>query len=405
MNDKTILARLRRRWNGQEKDRIIWNQGILPNFISPNGEYKPISFTCYQLYKILQESFSYQNLYKHLKKYEMEGFLISKLITNKNNRKERIYSFSEKTLRWGCYRIKYILNNHEKIKAQKLFELLQDYNHPKKIYDNYIKKKISKSNALNTLQYIIDLGSMFENHQLESSFLLNVFKYFVRLSKKDKKLFSYLEEVAISHEKLKLQKKAFDYILKYFPDSPIKNLSRKFTETSYLYFSKAKNLHDYMLTNGDYSLYRLFRSTKNSLKELKDQKLLDFHILAQEKLKKYRIYIQMLSYGDYDPLINCMVYNWSHIRVVYKKIKNFEQEPYKIILSANLRNQNNDFWRLTDRNFYFVLKIFNTVLKIKEQDIFVAFPPLHKSERGGMRYKSPIKIFSEKTDFIVYLQR
>ena len=51
MNDKTILARLKRRWQGQEKDRVIWSQGILPNFISPNGEYKPISFTCYHYHK------------------------------------------------------------------------------------------------------------------------------------------------------------------------------------------------------------------------------------------------------------------------------------------------------------------------------------------------------------------
>ena len=74
MNEKTILARLKRKWQGQEKDRIIWNEGIVPNFITLDGIYNPISFTCYQLYKILQESFSYQNLYKYLRKYEIEGF-------------------------------------------------------------------------------------------------------------------------------------------------------------------------------------------------------------------------------------------------------------------------------------------------------------------------------------------
>ena len=72
MIEKTILARLKRKWQGQEKDRVIWNQGIVPNFISPNGEYNPSSFTCYQLWIILQDSFSYQNLYKHLKYYELE---------------------------------------------------------------------------------------------------------------------------------------------------------------------------------------------------------------------------------------------------------------------------------------------------------------------------------------------
>ena len=111
-----------------------------------------------------------------------------------------------------------------------------------------------------------------------------------------------------------------------------------------------------------------------------------------------------INYGDYDPLINCLVYNWGYISVAYNEIKNFEQEPYENILSANLRNKQNEFWRLTNRNFYFSLKIFKTVLNIKEQDIFVAFPPLHKHEKGWMFYKSPIKIFSEKTDFIIYLK-
>ena len=405
MNDNTILARLKRSWQGQEKDRIIWNQGILPNFISPNGRYNPISFTCYKLYKILQESFSYQNLYKHLKKYEMENFLTSKLIIDKNNRKVRIYSFSERTLSWGCYQIKYIQNNHEKVKAQKLFELIQQFYLPKKIYDNYIKKNIPKVNALDTLQYIIDQGSEFDDHRLELSFLIDTLKYFVKLSKKDKSLFSYLEELAISHEQLGLRKKAFDFILKYFPDFPIKELSRDFIEAPYLYSSIAKSLNDYILTNELYSLHSPFWPPKDRLKDLKDQRLSDFHILAQEKLKKYRTYSRILNYGDYDPLINCLVYIWSHIRIVYKKIKSFEQEPYKIILSANLRNQNNEFWRLRDRTFYFALKVFKTVLNIKEQDTFVAFPPLHEHEDGGMRYKTPIKIFSEKTDFIIYLKR
>lgn len=85
----------------------------------------------------------------------------------------------------------------------------------------------------------------------------------------------------------------------------------------------------------------------------------------------------------------------------YKKIENFEQEPYKIILSANLRNQSNEFyWGLKGRRFYLSLKIFTTALNIKEKDIFVAFPPQHKH-----CYKAPIKIFSEKTEFIIYLRR
>ena len=109
----------------------------------------------------------------------------------------------------------------------------------------------------------------------------------------------------------------------------------------------------------------------------------------------------MLNRGDYDPLTNCLVYWWSSIRVTYKKINDFEQEPYKIILSADLRNQSNEFhWGLKDRRFYLALKIFTTVLNIKEQDIFIAFPFLHDG-----RYKSPIKIFSEKTEFIVYSRR
>lgn len=402
MNDRTILARLKRRWQGQEKDCIIWNQGILPNFISPDEEYNPISFTCYQLYKILQESFSYQNLYKHLKKYEMENLLTSNLIIDKNNRKERIYSFSEKTLRLSLHKIKYIQNNHEKVKAQKLFELIQKYNHPKKIYNEYIKKKISKSNALNTLQYIIDQGSMFKGHQLESSFLLDSLNYFVKLSKKDKALFSYLEEIAISYENIRLQQKAFDYFLKYFPDSFNTSLSYEFKRIQSWKMSDLKSLQDYILTKERDSHYRSF---KRKLNQLKDQKLLDFHSLAQEKLKKYITYIRILNDSDYDPLINRLIYSWGRISIVYNQVKSFEQEPYRNILSVNLGNQKNEFWRLTGKVFYFALKIFKTVLNIKEQDIFVALPPLHKHENGGMGYKSPIKLFSEKNEFIVYLRR
>ena len=147
-----------------------------------------------------------------------------------------------------------------------------------------------------------------------------------------------------------------------------------------------------------------YRAFKRSLKQLKDQKLLDFHLLAKEKLKNYITYINKINYGDYDPLINCLIYGWGSISVAYNEIKNFEQEPYENILSANLRNKENKFWRITNRNFYFSLKIFKTVLNIKEQDIFVAFPPLHKYEKGWDFYKSPIKIFSEKTDFIIYLK-
>lgn len=338
MNEKTILARLKRKWQGQEKDRIIWNEGIVPNFITLDGIYNPISFTCYQLYKILQESFSYQNLYKYLRKYEIEGLLTSKLIINKNNRKECIYSFSERILHFGIYKIDHIQNKYEKVEAQILFELIQKYNHPKKIFSDYNKKKISKTNALDTLQYIIDQGSTFKGHRLEPSFLLDTLKYFVKLSKKEKSLFSYLEEIAISHEDNRLQKEAFDYILKYFPDLLNTKFSYKFEKMPSWYFSKSETLYDHILTNERLSLYRSF---KRSIKQLKDQKLLDFHLLAKEKLKDYRTYISKINYGDYDPLIKCLIYGWGSISVAYNKIKNFEQEPYENILSANLRNNQN----------------------------------------------------------------
>lgn len=400
MIEKTILARLKRKWQGQEKDRIIWNDGII-NFISPSGEYNPISFTCYQLYKILQDSFSYQNLYKHLRKYETEEFLTSKLITNEKNRKERIYSFSKRILGWGIHTVKYIQDKEEKVESQKLFELIQKYNRPKKIYDMCIKKKITNTNALDTLRYIIDQGSMFER-QLESAFLQDALKYFVRLNKKDKSLFSYLEEVGMCHENNRLQKKAFDYILKYFPDLFNTDFSHKFEKIKHIDRYKPKSIDDYILTNERLSLFRRFRHFP---KQIKDQKLLDFYILANEKLKIFRTYSIALSRGNYDSLTNGLVYEWGHVYVVYKKIKNFEQEPYENILPANLRNQNNDFWRIKDRNFYFSLKIFKIVLNIKEKDIMVAIPFLHTNEVGRMRYKSPIKIFSEKTDFIIYLKR
>ena len=410
MNDKTILARLKRSWQGQEKDRLIWNEGIIPNFISPNGEYNPISFTCYQLFKILQDSFSYQNLYKHLKKYEIENFLVSKLITNENNRKERIYSFPKRILTWGIHTIKYVQNKEEKVESQKLFELIQEYNHPKKIYNDYVKKKISKDTALNTLQHVINEGGdIFENHRLESSFLLSSLKYVVKISKKDDALFSYLEAIVVSHIDGNLQEKAVEYIKKYFPKLFEINLSRylegKYFHTSYY---SSKTLDDYILTDERLSRFRRFGS---SFKQLKDRKLLDFDVKAKEKLGKYRRYYSELNRGDYDVLTNSLVYRWGRVRVACNEIKGFEQEPYKIVLSADLRKQNkrhivyNDLWRLTDRNFYFSLKIFTTVLNIKEKDVMVAIPFLHTNERGWDVYKSRIKMFSEKTDFIIYIMR
>ena len=406
MIEKTILARLKRVWQGQEKDRIIWNEGILPNFISPNGEYNPSSFTCYELYKILQESFSYQNLYKHLRKYEMEEFLTSKLVINKNNRKERIYSFSKKRLlNKDIHRIDHIRNRYGKVEARKLFELIQEYNQPKKIYDNYIKKKISKNTAINILQYIINEGcDMFEKHQLESSFLFNSLTYIIKISKKDKLLFSYLEEIIVSHEDDGLRETAVGYVKKYFPKLFETNLSR-YLEGKYFFASySSKSLDDYILTNDANFRYRRF---ERKLKDLKDGKLLDLHLLAKEKLKKFRTYTHILRSGDYDPLINRLIYNWN-ISVVYNEIKNFEQEIYENIISVNLRNEIYELWRLKYKGFYFGLKIFNTVLDIKEKDIFVAIPPLHQIKDKGSKwvyhsYKSPIKMFSDKTDFIIYL--
>lgn len=402
MNDKTILARLKRSWKSQEKEYVIWNQGILPNFISPNGEYNPISFTCYQLYKILQDSFSYQSIYKYLKKYETEGFLISKHIINKNNRKECIYSFHKRILALGIYKIGYIQNKDEKVKAQILIELIRKYNNPKRIYNDYNKNLLSKSNALNTLQYIIDQGSMF-NPYLESSFLLDTLEYFIKISKKDKSLFTYLEEVAVSHECLSLQIKALDYISKHFPDLFNTFLSQKFKKLQ-SWNIKLETLDDYILTNEGFSMYRTFRGNDKGLKQLKDQKLLDFNIKAKEKLEKYRSYSHELEYGDYNPLTNSLIYRFGQIYVTYNKIKYFEQESYENVLSADLRKKERKFWQIKDRNFYFCLKIFTTVLNIKEGDVFVAFPPFHKDEKGYYFYKSPIKIFSKETDFIIYLE-
>lgn len=265
MTEKTILARLKRKWQGQEKDRIIWNEGILPNFITPNGKYSPSSFTCYELYKILQESFSYQNLYKHLRKYEMEEFLTSELVINKNNRKERIYSFSERGSKRKLYTIKYIQNKDEKVKAQELFEMIQKYNLPKKIYNDYNMKKISKNNALNTLQYIINQGNLFDGHQLETSLFCNSLDYFVKISQKDENLFAYLEEIVVCHEEKELQNKAFNYIEKCFPNLQFTQLS-KFKKENEGYFSKSVSLDDYILTNERFirtTIYDYLRENNN----------------------------------------------------------------------------------------------------------------------------------------------
>ena len=188
-------------------------------------------------------------------------------------------------------------------------------------------------------------------------------------------------------------------------------LSQKFKRLQSWNMPKPNSLRDYILTDVKFLRFRRFGS---SFKQLKDQKLLDFDVMAKEKLEKYRTYSIELNRGDYDSLTNSLVYRWGNVRVAYNKIKNFEQDPYESILSADLRKQNkknivyNEFWKITDRNFYFSLKIFTTVLNIKEKDTMVAFPFKHKIVKKGWvweTYKSPIKMFSEKTEFIVYLKR
>lgn len=403
MNDKTLLARLKRSWQGQEKDRIIWNEGIVPNFIALDEIYNPISFTCYQLYKILQDSFSYQNLYKYLRKYEMEESLTSELVINKDNRKERIYSFSKKSLTWGLYKINYIQNKNEKVEAQKLFELIQEYNHPKKIYNAYNKKKISKDYALDALRYIINEGGdIFEKHRLESSFLLNSLKYIIKISKKDRSLFSFLESIVVSHEDSGLQEKAVEYIKKYFPKLFEINLSRYLEGKHFYNPYSSKSLDDYILTNKERSRYKGLRRHGINLEKIKDQKLLDLHLLAGEKLKKFSSYSRLINYYDYDPLMNRLIYSWN-VSVVYNEIKGFEQKPYAS-QSVDLRNKPNNHY-YCNKEFYFALKIFKTVLDIKEQDILVAIPP-PKIEKGGWwSYYTPFKMFSKKTKVIIYLRR
>jgi len=396
MNNKTILARLKRRWQSQENDRIIWNQGILPNFITPNGIYNPKPFTCYQLFKILQKSFSYQNLYKYLRKYEGEEILESKVIINEKNRRERIYFFSEWVIRRSLYTLKYIQNAHDKPEAQELFETIQEYSQPKQIYNNYINKKISRDNALNVLQYIINQGEQFEEHKLETLFLLDSLDYFVKMSKKDKNLCFYLEEINVSHNIENLRKKAFEYIRKYFP-----NYQNIETLETFIYphSHDPESLDDYIKHHKRHFEFRLWR--RDRFKDLKDQKLLDFHGLAKEKLGNFSTYMRMLNDGNYDPIINRLVYMWS-ISLVYKKVENFEQEPFETIISLENLEKGERYWHYGNKAFYFILRIFHTVLGINDKDIYIGIHKKPKDSENTWHRTNPDKIFSEKTDIIVY---
>ncbi len=85
MVDKSKLARLARQWKSQEIDKVIYN--TLKSYNTP-------PFTCWELHKIINhkkfdEPLSYHSLNYHLRELEKKGYLKSKIVINKNNRKER----------------------------------------------------------------------------------------------------------------------------------------------------------------------------------------------------------------------------------------------------------------------------------------------------------------------------
>ena len=91
MVDKSKLARLARQWKSQEIDKVIYNT---------LEHYKPPHFTCWELHKAINhkkfnEPLSYHSLNYHLRELEKKGYLKSKIVVNKNNRKERRFIYKK----------------------------------------------------------------------------------------------------------------------------------------------------------------------------------------------------------------------------------------------------------------------------------------------------------------------
>jgi len=139
IKDKTKLARLKRKWMGQEIDKIIWWEGIYSFF--EKNHFNLISFNPYELYKILENKdlkypITLNKIYFHLKKYEKEGYLFSFITTNERNRKVRLYSLTKRYLFecfpeyiWQPYHIKpsgkYKVRD-KRVQAQKEYENLKN---------------------------------------------------------------------------------------------------------------------------------------------------------------------------------------------------------------------------------------------------------------------------------------
>lgn len=89
MVEKSKLARLARQWKSQEIDKGIYDT---------LEHYKPPHFTCWELHKVINhkkfdEPLSYHSLNYHLRELEKKGYLKSKIVLNKNNRKERRFTY------------------------------------------------------------------------------------------------------------------------------------------------------------------------------------------------------------------------------------------------------------------------------------------------------------------------